>query len=100
MSYRSMNVWGWIILYVVLFAGLQLLIYRFLRSDEDSPLLQSTPSSAERGAPDEVRKESVLEEFSEANQADPSIRRCPHCGTENGAEYTFCRECIGPLGVW
>ncbi len=92
-----MNIWGWIVLYVVLFAGLQLLIYRFLRSDEDSPLLQSTPSSPERRTPDEIRKESVLEEF---NESDPSVRSCPHCGTENGSEYTFCRECVEPLGVW
>ncbi|WP_049969550.1 DUF7577 domain-containing protein [Haladaptatus cibarius] len=95
-----MNVWGWIILYVVLFAGLQLLIYRFLRSDEDSPLLQSTPSGPDGRAPDDIRKESVLEEFNEPNTADPSTRLCPHCGTENGAEYTFCRECVEPLGVW
>ena len=92
-----MNVWGWIVLYVVLFAGLQLLIYRFLRSDEDSPLLQSTPSSPERRTPDDIRKESVLEEF---NESDPSVRQCQHCGTENGVEYTFCRECVEPLGVW
>ncbi|WP_458208361.1 DUF7577 domain-containing protein [Haladaptatus sp. NG-SE-30] len=97
MARRSMNVWGWIVLYIVLFAGLQLLIYRFLRSDEDSPLLRSTPPTPEQSAPDDVRKESVLEEF---HEDDPNVRQCPHCGTENGAQYTFCRQCVEPLGVW
>ncbi|WP_458187417.1 DUF7577 domain-containing protein [Haladaptatus sp. NG-WS-4] len=92
-----MNVWGWIVLYVVLFAGLQLLIYRYLRSGEDSLLFRSTPPSPEQSAPDDVRKEHVLEEFHEEN---PDVRSCPHCGTENGTGYTFCRECIEPLGVW
>lgn len=92
-----MNVWGWIILYVVLFVGLQLLIYRYLRSEDDSPLFASTPSGPDGRVPDDIRRDSILEEF---NESDSDRRVCPHCGTENGTEYTFCRECIGPLGVW
>lgn len=98
-----MNVWAWIVLYVVLFGLLQVLIYRYLRSGEDAPLMQSTPPIGERPAPDDMRKERVLEEVGEHDSSvhhDPSVRQCPHCGTENGVEYTYCRECVEPLGVW
>ncbi len=94
-----MNVWGWIILYVVLFVGLQLLIYRYLRSDDDAAVLTSTPSGSDGHVPDDIRRDRILEEFNEG-ETNSDVRVCPHCGTENGVGYTFCRECIGTLGVW
>lgn len=108
---HGMNVWGWIVLYVVVFSLLQLLIYRYLRSDDDSPLLHSTPPGAEQvGAEDvpaveDVRNDRVLDEFgqgddSDRHDGDSDLRRCPHCGTENRALYTYCRDCVEPLGVW
>ena len=94
-----MNVWGWILLYVVVFSVLQLLIYRYLRSDDDAPLLRSAPRGAEQTPGEDVRKERVLEEHS-TSDADPDTHRCPHCGTKNDAQYTYCRNCVEPLGVW
>lgn len=102
---HDMNVWGWIVLYVVLFSVLQLLIYRYLRSDDDAPLLRSTPPGADQSVSDDVRNDYVLDELAEdeptTDASDSTdVRHCPHCGTTNGSGYTYCRECIEPLGVW
>jgi ribosomal protein L40E len=87
-----MSVWGWIVLYVLLFSLLQLLIYRYLRSDEDAPLFRSTPPNRETAGIKEVR------EFEERRRSDdPSVVVCPRCGTENETEYTYCRDCVGPM---
>ncbi len=71
-----MNVWGWIVLYVVLFVGLQLLIYRYLRSDDDAALVASTPSGSDGHVPDDIRRDRILEEFSEA-ETNSNVRRMP-----------------------
>jgi ribosomal protein L40E len=87
-----MSVWGWIVLYVLLFSLLQLLIYRYLRSDEDAPLFRSTPPNRETAAIEEVR------EFEDRRHSDdPSVVVCPRCGTENETGYTYCRDCISPM---
>jgi len=86
-----MSVWGWIVLYVLLFS-LLLLIYRYLRSDEDAPLFRSTPPNRETTSIEEVR------EFEERRRSDdPSVVVCPRCGTENETGYTYCRDCVGPM---
>ncbi|MBX0322375.1 zinc ribbon domain-containing protein [Halomicroarcula sp. F13] len=28
---------------------------------------------------------------------DPDRPRCPHCGTENDADFVYCRECLEQL---
>ena len=87
-----MSVWGRIVLYVLLFSLLQLLIYRYLRSDEDAPLFRSTPPNRETTGIEEVR------EFEERRRSDdPSVVVCPRCGTENETGYTYCRDCVSPM---
>jgi ribosomal protein L40E len=87
-----MGVWGWIVLYVLLFSLLQLLIYRYLRSDEDAPLFRSTPPNRETTAVEEVRE---LEDRQRSN--DPAVVVCPRCGTENETGFTYCRSCVNPM---
>ena len=87
-----MGVWGWIVLYVLLFSLLQLLIYRYLRSDEDAPLFRSTPPNREPAPIDEIR------DFDEPKRSDdPTVVTCPRCGTENETGYTYCRNCVSPM---
>ncbi|MFC4550239.1 MULTISPECIES: zinc ribbon domain-containing protein [Halorussus] len=86
-----MGVWGWIVLYVLLFSLVQLLLYRYLRSDDDAPLFRSTPPNADRVALEEVT------EFDERRTDDPGTLVCPNCGEENETGYTYCRSCVRPI---
>ncbi|MFC7082260.1 DUF7577 domain-containing protein [Halorussus caseinilyticus] len=89
-----MGVWGWIVLYVLLFSLLQLLIYRYLRSDEDAPLFRSTPPNREPAPVEEIR------DFDDRSQSDdPSVVVCPRCGAENDTGYTYCRNCVSPMAA-
>lgn len=111
-----MNLWGWIIAYVVGFSLLQVLIYRYLRGRGDTGAGgSSSERSFERTAPPRERRGadggSVVAEQSLA--ADPlytagepsarapsaSGRQCPRCGTLNELDptFTYCRECVRPL---
>ncbi|NEU55580.1 zinc ribbon domain-containing protein [Halorussus sp. MSC15.2] len=89
-----MGVWGWIVLYVLLFSLVQLLIYRYLRSDEDAPLFRSTPPNRETTPLEEVRE---LDD--RRRNDDPSVVVCPRCGTENDTGYTYCRNCVSPMSA-
>ncbi|MFC4450948.1 DUF7577 domain-containing protein [Halorussus aquaticus] len=89
-----MGVWGWIVLYVLLFSLVQLLIYRYLRSDEDAPLFRSTPPNRETAPLEEVRE---LDD--RHRNDDPLVVVCPRCGTENDTGYTYCRNCVSPMSA-
>ena len=89
-----MGVWGWIVLYVLLFSLVQLLIYRYLRSDEDAPLFRSTPPNRESISIEDVR------DFEDRQRSDdPSVVVCPRCGAENDTGYTYCRNCVSPMAA-
>lgn len=87
-----MGVWGWIVLYVLLFTLLQLFIYRYLRSDEDAALFRSTPPNREPAVVEDIP------DFDDRVESDdPSVVVCPRCGTENETGYTYCRNCVGAM---
>lgn len=93
-----MGVWVWIILYVILFSLLQLLVYRYLRSDDDASLFQSTPPNGEPGSVEDVRDFEERHRFEERKRSnDPSVVVCPRCGAENETGYTYCRNCVSPM---
>jgi ribosomal protein L40E len=94
-----MGVWGWIVLYVLLFALLQLLIYRYLRSDEDAPLFRSTPPNRETTPVEETPIEEVREFEERRRSDDSSVTVCPRCGVENDTGYTYCRNCVSPMSA-
>ena len=96
-----MGVWGWIILYVLLFALLQFLLYRYLRNEEQTPL-QSAPTSFDPTGLDDRLDNQFDENIEESTEDEPpdgdeNNRRCSHCGAKNGAVYTYCRNCVNPL---
>lgn len=107
----DMEVWGWVVLYVLLFTLLQLLLYRYLR-DEDRSLLQSAPGRLDASGFDDLagdRFDEYTDDRFEGDDHDRSDgtesglderddhRRCPHCGSPNDRAYTFCRNCVNPL---
>ena len=113
-----MNLWGWVLAYVVGFSLLQVLIYRYLsgrkegqanaRSGERATA-RTTPGGeqwASEGHPTggEPTPETDPCASREAGEQDdrstPRSRHCPRCGTLNGADgaFTYCKNCIRPLG--
>ena len=92
-----MDVWGWIVLYVLLFALLQFLLYRYLREEDSSPL-QSAPASFDpTGLDDHVADGGEEPGLEGAAGLDEDRRQCSHCGTVNDTDYTYCRNCVNPM---
>jgi hypothetical protein len=121
---QQMNLWGWVIAYVVGFSLLQVLIYRYLsgRGNEGTPD-RSGERAVERTAPsgehwngegasavgepphgtDPPHGADPLYAAGETGESDaptPRGRHCPRCGALNGTDsaFTYCRKCIRPLG--
>lgn len=112
-----MNLWGWVIAYVVGFSLLQVLIYRYLRGRGDTGTSSSSSEhSFERTAPprehrgaeggvtvgEQSHRSEPLYTVGEPSTRTPSPsgRHCPRCGTLNELDstFTYCRECVRPLG--
>lgn len=112
-----MDLWGWVIAYVVGFSLLQVLIYRYLRERETSGSVErASEGSIERTAPPQEswntdgRRSFGEPPYStdpyvsgEAYEGDAAVgegRHCPRCGALNEPDpaYTYCRECVRPLG--
>ncbi|PCR92421.1 DUF7577 domain-containing protein [Natrinema ejinorense] len=107
-----MELWGWLIGYVVLFALLHLLLYYLYvrRGDEES---ERTPSLADpnrtrmQSAPGPDRYPRRGDDFGDVDRVDDDrepefdgkTTRCPHCGARNEADqtFTYCWNCISGL---
>jgi len=81
-----MAVWVWLVAYLVGFALLQILLYRYFR--EDSPRERTAPSASER---------SRVPLEAPPDDADGDGIRCRQCGAYNDAGYSYCRQCTGQL---
>ncbi|WP_247002622.1 DUF7577 domain-containing protein [Halosolutus gelatinilyticus] len=107
-----MELWGWLIGYVVLFALLHVVLYYVYvrREDGESP---SPPSFAD---PDRASSYSspgpdrYPRATDDARDVEPEGRasalelegetiRCPHCGVRNAADqtFTYCWNCVSAL---
>lgn len=102
-----MDVWGWLIGYVVLFALLHLVLYYvYVRRSKDDRA--GPPSFAEgpgpRSSPGQERypgREEVGDprEFEDSLDFDGETIRCPYCGARNESDpvFTNCWNCISTL---
>ncbi len=108
-----MELWGWVLLYVLAFTLLQLLVYRYLRRSSDS----GVPGPAVSGDPEyragDPRPPRELDRHDksptdgtdertgagESNPTDEGQVRCPHCRTINDRDsmFTYCEQCVRPL---
>lgn len=84
-----MDPWVWIAAYLIGFAVLQLVLYRYFQRDVPSGEA-TTPKSHEAGA---------RPARTGSNPPADGELTCPRCGTVNEREqsYTFCRECVALL---
>jgi hypothetical protein len=101
-----MEPWAWLTAYLVGFALLQLVLYRYL-SGKDSTSELSRPSGDHRARADaggETHTEPMTEASIDNNpergaESDEEGIHCKHCGTlnERHATITYCRHCTQPL---
>ncbi|MFU8868766.1 hypothetical protein [Natronococcus sp.] len=105
-----MELWGWLVGYVVLFALLHLLLYYVYVRREDGDGVQS-PSVADpgrgqsRSSPGSDRYSSSPDGVGDTDEGeaetdvDGETIRCPHCGSRNDADrtFTYCWNCISGL---
>ncbi|WP_254765152.1 DUF7577 domain-containing protein [Natrinema marinum] len=107
-----MELWGWLIGYIALFALLHLLLYYlYARRDDDES--ERTPSLADpnrasiHSSPGPDRYPRASDEFGDtdfpmdAPESDPDGEtvRCPHCGAPNEADqtFTYCWNCASAI---
>ncbi|SIS12009.1 DUF7577 domain-containing protein [Natronorubrum thiooxidans] len=107
-----MELWGWLIGYVVLFALLHLLLYYVYVRGEDGDNARSpsfadpdrvrphTPTGPDHypRSSDDVDDPEDLEDDRDLEFDEETIR-CPHCGVRNEADqtFTYCWNCISSL---
>ena len=105
-----MELWGWLIGYVVLFALLHLVLYYvYVRRDEDdgtaSPAF-ADPNRARPHASPESDRYAVATDDSgdigppeEEHEVAGESVSCHHCGAENAADpaFTYCWHCVSAL---
>lgn len=104
-----MDVWAIILGVSLALILVQVAVYRHVRTNRE-PLVDSEPtgrskqSTGEEGRRPDARGTPEAAPGWESVAARPrsnpaGVRRCPHCGAENGPDpgYTFCRRCAGRL---
>lgn len=103
-----MEVWGWVLAYVLAFTLLQLLVYRYLRQREGTNVLGTTASGKQDPNEEPGSEEPPIdhEEYGTWGEqatgpvvTDDGTVLCPRCGTENEHDpaFRYCHECISPL---
>jgi hypothetical protein len=101
-----MELWGWLVGYVLLFALLHLLLYYVYARRDEGERVQSPPVTdpgrAQSGAsfgPDQYATDGDGSTERDGGAIDGESIRCPHCGTHNEADqtFTYCWSCISAL---
>ena len=105
-----MELWGWLVGYVVLFALLHLLLYYVYvrRGDGENartPSFADPNRASSRTSPGSDRYSRAPDDSTEQNDGRGSLEfngetiRCPHCGVRNAADqtFTYCWNCISTL---
>ncbi len=111
-----MEVWQWVLVYALVLALAQLLVYLYLRGEDRSFELseegergQGTPPNAAPSQPyappaQQSRNTVPADPQADAHHAvspDEEAIVCRHCGARNEREgiYSYCRSCTSELGV-
>ena len=89
-----MEAWTWLAAYLIGFALLQLVLYRYFRRGE------STHEQGEAREPGYKRLEgSAPSDIGTPADPDSDTVACGNCGARNERDgmYSYCRECAEPL---
>jgi|AntDeeMinimDraft_5_1070356.scaffolds.fasta_scaffold00329_3 uncharacterized membrane protein YgcG len=104
-----MEALGWLVAYVLGFALVQLLLYRYIQRDDASP--DAAPGSIDRSARRPMEQSSARSgtgddggnggnggNGGDGGDGEEGVH-CRHCGTVNDYEqqFAYCRECVQPL---
>ena len=109
-----MELWGWLVGYVVLFALLHLLLYyvyvrgdnsenvgsaSFAGPDRASPPTSHGPDRYPAASDDVDDPEASEDDIDHDLEFDEETIHCPHCGVPNEADrtFTYCWNCISAL---
>ena len=101
-----MELWGWLIGYVVLFALLHLVLYYvYVRRNDEG--VQTSPfgdrNYSGSSSPSHVDRYPERSDDGRPDRPRPDIEgdavRCAHCGVDNEPDqtFTYCWNCITPL---
>jgi hypothetical protein len=102
-----MEAWAWLTVYLVGFALLQLVLYRYFRQGGSGGEPAGSPKNGGVGV-DAGRRpwidsgaEQVADRGTDAGQSGENLDsvHCTHCGAPNERDgvYTYCRQCARPL---
>ncbi|SDR40543.1 DUF7577 domain-containing protein [Natronobacterium texcoconense] len=103
-----MELWGWLIGYLALFALLHLILYYVYvrRGDGDGASSPSFADPNRASSPSSSGSDRYPHAHDREDPGPPEEReldgetiRCPHCGAENAADqtFTYCWHCISTL---
>ncbi|QFU84081.1 DUF7577 domain-containing protein [Natronorubrum aibiense] len=104
-----MELWGWLVGYILLFALLHLLLYfLYVRGNDDagSPSFAEPNRASPRASPGPDRYPNAADDVEPEEDADDhdlefdgETIRCPHCGVRNEGDqtFTYCWNCISSL---
>jgi len=84
-----MEAWAWLIAYLIGFALLQLVLYRYFQRGESTHDGDREPGYRrleQRGAGGDVGRED-----------DADGVYCQQCGAQNDRTYSYCRNCVEPI---
>jgi hypothetical protein len=80
---------GLLFVYVLLYVVVSYFLYhRRWKSEDETDAAAPTPRA----------RPSASTDAGPHDPADPSTVVCHACRSENGAEYTYCRNCVAELG--
>lgn len=84
-----MEAWAWLLAYLVGFALLQVVLYRYFQRGE------STHDSEREPGHRRLERHATGSDIAETSSADGVS--CQECGTRNDRTYSYCRNCVEPL---
>ncbi|AFZ73192.1 DUF7577 domain-containing protein [Natronobacterium gregoryi] len=103
-----MELWGWLVGYLLLFVLLHLILY-YVYLHRDNGDRTGSPSFADpnrAGSPSSPGPDRYSSPHDREDREEPDERefdgetiRCPHCGARNAADqtFTYCWHCISTL---
>ena len=103
-----MELWGWLVAYLVLFALLHLVLYVFYanresdergRESDDRTPAPSLTDGSRTGTPYSSSPDGYPTPDDVDHDVDGESIQCPHCGAPNDADqtFTYCWNCISTL---